>query len=218
MTNQHVPTVAAFDFDGTLTRRDSVLPFLISVFGPRSVALAFARSLPPAGSPSLPNRDLIKQRLSSALFTGMDAAYLEAAGKEYASKILEKGLHPERVASLNRHRQAGDLVVVVSASFSFYLRPAAEALGATAAICTELEIDASGRCTGQLLGGNCRGAEKVRRLEAWAARQEVDLAKSPLYAYGDSTGDRELLGLADHPIWVGRRAQRLARSFSKKAL
>ena len=58
------------------------------------------------------------------------------------------------------------------------------------------------QCSGRLDGPNCRGPEKVRRLREWFDRQGLDRADLTLWAYGDSSGDRELLAWADHPVWV----------------
>ena len=70
-------------------------------------------------------------------------------------------------------------------------------------MCTQLERDAHGVLTGRLVGPNCRGPEKVRRLENWLAAH--DITDAVLWAYGDSAGDDALLARADHPVRVGRR-------------
>jgi phosphatidylglycerophosphatase C len=61
-------------------------------------------------------------------------------------------------------------------------------------IACSLETDGTGRATGRLIGGNCRGPEKVRRLREWLGAEPAEL-----WAYGDSAGDDELLAFADHP-------------------
>ncbi len=66
-------------------------------------------------------------------------------------------------------------------------------------MCTDV-MSAAGRYLGSLDGPNCRAAEKVVRLRAWlAAEQLVDV---PIWAYGDSAGDRDMLAAAHHPVWV----------------
>jgi phosphatidylglycerophosphatase C len=105
------------------------------------------------------------------------------------------------VGRLQWHLRQGHDVVLVSASLRCYLEPFAVALGAHHVLCTDLAFDGTGRCTGALLDGNCRGAGKVQRLLAW-----TDTPPSELWAYGDSAGDDELLALAAHPVRVGRRA------------
>ena len=68
----------------------------------------------------------------------------------------------------------------------------------------ELEVGADGALTGALVGPNVRGPEKEVRLRAWLDGDEPDL----LWAYGNSSGDRELLAMADVPVWVDRRSHR----------
>ena len=90
----------------------------------------------------------------------------------------------------------------MSASLGVYLETVGRLLGVDAVLSTELEVDAAGTCTGRMLGGNCRGAEKARRLRAYLQSDDVEV-----WAYGDSAGDTELLAMADHPIRVGARLQ-----------
>ena len=87
-----------------------------------------------------------------------------------------------------------------SASLDPYLVPLGPSLGVDGVVCTVLERGADGRLTGSLVGPNCRGAEKARRVEAWLSERR--LADVELWAYGDSAGDDELLALADHPLRV----------------
>ena len=75
------------------------------------------------------------------------------------------------VESLRRHVDAGDTVVLVSASFEVYLRPLAALLGAHDVLAVRLEVDADGILTGRLDGPNCRGPEKVVRLHEWLDRE-----------------------------------------------
>jgi phosphatidylglycerophosphatase C len=67
-------------------------------------------------------------------------------------------------------------------------------------LCTEAVVGDDGRYTGAMVGANCRGPEKVRRLRAWM--DEQGLGDAMLWAYGDSAGDRELLASADQAFLV----------------
>jgi phosphatidylglycerophosphatase C len=133
---------------------------------------------------------------------GADTASLETLGRDYAVG-LHHLLRPEMAARVRWHRAEGHRLVIVSASLAVYLRPLADTLGFDHVIAVELESDPSGRLTGELLGPNVRGPEKARRLRAWMPENSV-----LRWAYGDSSGDDELLAIADHPVWVGRRAKR----------
>lgn len=190
--------MAAFDVDGTLTRRDCVLPFLVrtarwrlpGVFlrRPRAAATALARR----------DRDALKA-LACLSLRGLDQGTLERCGAAFAGRVHAQGLRPDTSARLAAHRARGHLVVLVSASLGPYLDPLGALLGVDAVLCTRLEL-ADGVCTGRLDGPNCRGPEKAARLRAWLAAEGLDPVE--LWAYGDSAGDDALLAMADHPVHV----------------
>ena len=132
----------------------------------------------------------------------MDTRAVDAEGVRFAEEIERRWLRVDTVARLRHHRDLGHTVVLVSASLDPYLVPFGSRIGATGVVCTELERDPHGVLTGRLVGPNCRGLEKVRRLESWLAASGID---DPIvWAYGDSAGDDALLARADHPVRVGR--------------
>lgn len=196
--------VAAFDFDGTLVPNDSFLGFLREVAGPSRLALAWARStgqLARAGRDPL-WRDALKATLVRATLAGRDAAELERAGLAYAPTLVRRV--PEHMRSvLDWHRRQGRRIVVVSASLDVYLQPAGQLLGADGVLATRLEVGDDGRITGRLLGSNCRGPEKARRLARWMDQAGLGAA-TPVWAYGDSAGDREMLAAAAFAVQVRR--------------
>jgi phosphatidylglycerophosphatase C len=199
--------VAAFDFDGTLTRRDNLVPFLVRLCGLGAVSAAAARSAGPllrAGigsrSGNDAGRDAAKAAVFARLLSGRRVTDVQRAGAAHAAAILRRHLRGDVVAKLLWHRRQGHEVVVVSASLDVYVEPVARALGADCVLCTRLESDAQGRLTGRMLGPNVRGAEKVVRLCLWL--EESDGGPAEMWGYGDSDGDRELLAAVDHPRWV----------------
>jgi phosphatidylglycerophosphatase C len=192
-------TVAAFDFDGTLTTGDTLMPFLRQVCGTPRVGVALARH-PWRAVRALRSdgRDAFKEAVLHDLLVGHRYDELAAAGVRYAAEVERAHLRPAVVARLRWHHQQGHEVIIVSASLRCYLDRIGAALGADAVLCTELEVDGNGRCTGALVGGNCRGATKAERVLArYGGLPDV------MWAYGDSSGDTELLALADHPVRVG---------------
>ena len=200
------PGVAAFDFDGTLTRRDTLVPFLRRACGHRSIVRAAVTTRGARG------RDAFKVALVGQLFRGWPAARLDAAGRAYVPMVLA-ALRPGSRERLDWHRRRGHAVVIVSASLGAYLRPLADRLGIDDALAVELAADAAGTLTGEVVGGlNNRGPEKVARLQAWLDARFGPGADVELWAYGDSPGDAELLAIADHPTWIGRRAPRAGRA------
>ena len=193
------PVVAAFDVDGTLTTRDCVTPFLRQVAGRRLPLALAGHPLALAGALARRDNDRLKELACSAL-AGVDTEELERAGRVFAQRVHADWLRPDTVARLQRHRELAHTVVLASASLEAYLTPLGAMLGADGVVCTRLEAGADGRLTGRLMGANCRGPEKARRVREWLAHAGLDGVE--LWAYGDSRGDTELLAGADHAVWV----------------
>ena len=193
--------VAAFDFDGTIARRDTLMPFLASVAGRVPFArAALGRAHRIAGvAAGRGDRDAEKEALVGRLLAGRAAADVAAAGTAYADRLWAgQRFRPEMLARLAWHRAEGHRIVIVSASLDSYLVPLAPRLGVDHVISCSLAAQ-DGVLTGLLVGGNVRGPEKVHRLQSWLDGESVEL-----WAYGDSSGDDELLALADHPTRVKR--------------
>ena len=199
--------VAAFDVDGTITRRDCVVPFLRRVAGTATLGRRLvAQTRTVSVLASRRDRDGLKAAAAAAAFTGQPIDRIEEIAEEFARSVHASGMRDEIVAMLDSHRERGDSVVLVSASFEVYLRPLAELLGADDVLAARLEVGPEGRLTGLLAGPNCRGPEKVVRLHAWLDEHAGGRTGAHVTAYGDSTGDRELLADADVARWVGRGA------------
>jgi phosphatidylglycerophosphatase C len=209
------PTVAAFDFDGTLTSGGSVLPFLVRVRGAGTVAVAVLGDLPRLAHAALVGgtaSDDAKEALFMRLLAGVPVAQLDRIGAQFAETHLGRRLRPDTRERLEWHRKQGHHVVVVSASPECYVRPAAALLGADAALATRLAVGGD-LLTGRYEGKNCRGAEKYARLMGWIRAQGLGPSQPLLWAYGNSRGDRRLLDAADHGVDAGRlgRLGRLRR-------
>lgn len=191
--------VAAFDFDGTLTRRDTLLPFLLYTHGAITVARhAFFLSPTLAGyALGLIGNGVAKERVLVRCFAGMRIDELQQAGERFAADILPGLFRHEAMRRLDWHKRQGHRCVVISASLEIYVRPWAIKTGFNDVIATRLELQENGCTTGKLSGANCFGIEKVRRLEALLGKREG----YTLYAYGDSRGDDELLSTADYAYY-----------------
>jgi phosphatidylglycerophosphatase C len=199
--------VAAFDFDGTLSTRDNFVPFLREFAG----GSTFVRELTSAAVQVLSSkrdrwtRDELKGAALAHIMTGRRADDFEATARRFSREILRDHLRPEAVDQARWHREHGHRLVIVSASLAAYLRPVADELGFDAVLATELEVGDDGRLTGRILGHNVRGEEKVRRLDACLADWGWG-ADTYVFAYGDSSGDKQLWARADRAVRMGRRA------------
>ncbi len=185
--------VVAFDFDGTLTTRDSFTDFLRWRDGTVSYGLGLAR-LMPAALRWLGNRDRaqIKAAAVRTFLRGMPRALLEQEAHEFATLTAPLLLRPDALKVWRRHRSNGARMVIVTASPEIVVAPFARGLGADVLIGTKLLFDQQDRVVGCFEGNNCRGPEKARRL------REVFGENIRLHAaYGDTIGDREMLDMAD---------------------
>lgn len=213
MTQGTSRTVAAFDLDGTLSKRDTLLPFLRGLCGNLALLKAVVAVGGPLASALVRNvnsrRGEIKDQLLTRLLDGMTAADVTVAGQRYAHDVAaSSGLRTSIYEHWQRHRDAGHDLLIISASLEVYVNPLAHILGGNAGLGTRLEVRADGTLTGHIDGANCRGEEKVRRLDAWLAATAADGTDPDdveVFAYGDSSGDDALLRRADHPTKVGRR-------------
>jgi phosphatidylglycerophosphatase C len=195
-------TVAAFDFDGTLSTRDNFVPFLRRVAGTAAVsrAMAIGSARIAARPRARRSRDELKAMVLRDLFAGYDAEALDEIGRGFAFEIIQRHLRPDMVQRADWHRTQAHTLVIVSASLGVYLRPIAEQLRFDHVLCTELEVGPDDTLTGEMQGANVRGLEKARRLDEL-------LAGRPAYvwAYGDSSGDKYLWEQADRAVRIGNR-------------
>lgn len=193
-----LPILAVFDFDGTLTLRDSLFPFLKAAVGEWRFYLGLVLISPALIAYALrliPNWKA-KETVLGHFLSGMPETRLQALGEKFATQALPKLLRTEAVERLRWHQEQGHKTVLVSASPEIYLKPWAKKMAFNEVIGTRLETP-DGTVTGRISGENCYGPEKVRRLSAALG----ELEQYCIYAYGDSKGDRELLNAATYPYY-----------------
>lgn len=194
-------TVAAFDVDNTLTVRDCVMPFMRKVSGVQ-VLMRTVVSQPFTIFSLLKNKDRnsLKALFVSSVFTCRTESEVNELGVLFASRVANGWMRVDVVKRLRWHQAQGHVVILVSASLSPYLEPLGDLLEVDAVLCTELESDGK-KYTGNIKGVNCRGPEKVRRIQSWCDSARIPMS-SVRYAYGDSSGDAEMLAFVEHPNYV----------------
>jgi phosphatidylglycerophosphatase C len=191
--------LALFDFDGTITRTDTLTPFMQLAVRPARIAAGRVLLIPIVIGYRLGMISASRGRQVAARvgFQGEDPARMRRLGVEYASTVLPAQVRQPALERIAWHRSRGDHVVIVSASLDFYLSAWCAGQGVDC-ICTTLE-ERNGRLTGRCAGGDCAGAEKVRRI-----RERLDLGRyDTIYAYGDTAEDREMLELAHRKFYRG---------------
>ncbi len=191
-------TVAAFDFDGTLTRKDTFFAFLSSGRPPVRFAVDIVATFPllMRYALRLVGNDVHKMAMFARQYRGVPVERFRAHARAFAEKVVPTLLRSEAVARMRFHQDQGHSVVIVTASIGDWIEPWALANGVRMVLASRAEV-VDGELTGALQGANCHGTEKVARLRAVFP----DRTAYTLFAYGDGHGDRELLASADFPFF-----------------
>ena len=195
--------IVAFDFDGTLTTKDSFTAFLKWRTPAGRWALGGVRLIP-AACRYLFHRDRgrIKEAAVREYLKGVTRERLEADARNFAEHHSRSLLRPDAVMAWKRWRDETVRLIIVTASPELVVAPFARGLGADGLIGTELEFDDQDRATGAFASPNCRGPEKVvRMIKAYGPGLQIRAA------YGDTDGDTEMLATAQEPyyrVFTGR--------------
>ncbi len=196
--------VALFDLDGTLLPGDSD-----HAFGEFMVRLGWTDGAEFAQRNDAFYCDYQHGRLDMAAYIDFitmpwrsrPRAETEAASHRFMREVIQPMLRPSALALVARHREAGDLLAIVTATNDFVTRPIADALGVQDLIATELERDAAGRATGAIRGVPSFRQGKVERVEEWLASRGGSLqACNRSVFYSDSTNDLPLLERVSEPV------------------
>jgi HAD superfamily hydrolase (TIGR01490 family) len=190
--------IAFFDFDGTITTRDTLLEFIRYSKGIFSFYLGFLLNSPwlVAYKIKLISNQRAKERILRHFFKHTPLDQFEQTCEAFAREALPALLRPKALREIARLKAAGADVVIVSASPENWIRDWTLSVGAEL-LATRLETEAdknSGkpdRLTGGIFRANCHGEEKVRRIKEVYPLEEY----SEIYTYGDSSGDRPMLKL-----------------------
>lgn len=185
--------IVAFDFDGTLTVRDSFIAFLRDTIPPARLGTGLIRLAPDLLRYAADqDRERLKTAAVSVWLAGTPAREVEAAAEAFAEKAWAGLMRPDALARFEAWGREGAERVIVTASPEITVAPFARRLGAERLLGTRLGLDPSERLTGAFYGRNCRGQEKVERLRE-AYGPDVRLRA----AYGDTAGDAEMLAIAE---------------------
>ena len=199
--------IYAFDFDGTLTTKDTLLVFIRYACGFWAFVVGFLRYSPLLVLMKLglyPNYK-VKQKVFSYFFKGMKLEVFDTLCQRFAQDNHHL-LRPQGIEAMNQAFSDGAEVMIVSASIDNWVKPFFENLSnqnnrSILILGTQIEVK-DGLLTGRFLTKNCYGQEKVNRIMALYPHRE----NYHLTAYGDSRGDKELLAFADESHYKPFRA------------
>jgi len=204
------PWMALFDLDGTLTWRDTLLPFLWGFLRRRPHRALGLWRLPLALGSYWQDRDrgALKSRAIRMIMGGERRAVIDAWAEAFVDGLkLKQRFRPLALAVVEAHRAAGDRLILMSASPDLYVPLIGRLLGFERTICTEVEWRGD-RLDGHLKTANRRGEEKLRCM-TWLREQYPAL---PIIAYGNSASDLDHMRHADRALLVNGddAARRLA--------
>lgn len=184
----------AFDFDGTITTKDTFIAFIRFVKGDLRTFLGLLLYAPILIMMKLklyPNWKA-KQQLFTYFFKGMNMKEFKLKCNEFArhNKTL---IRPLALIEIQKALKEGEKVIIITASIDMWVRPFFSELDKNIHIVGTKIEEKEGKVTGHFVTRNCYGAEKVNRLkEIMPNRNSYELI-----SYGDSRGDKELLEYAD---------------------
>ena len=192
--------LALFDFDGTITHRETMPGFVRAATRPTrlKVGMVVLAPLVIGFKYRIVPGTVVRAAICWFGFRGVPVEELEHHGAAFAQSVLPTTLRPEAVARIAWHKARGDRVVVVSGGLDVYLSHWATSHGLEL-LCSSLEQRA-GRLTGFYKGAQCVRDEKVRRVRALCSTQDF----GKVYAYGDTPEDHAMLAMADEAYYRGR--------------
>ncbi|PAF43461.1 HAD-IB family hydrolase [Helicobacter sp. 11S03491-1] len=190
-TRQALKNIAFFDFDGTISKSDSLFLFVKFLVGKKRfyVGILTHIHILLGYLMGILSNHYAKERLSKYFFKGLAQGEFLNISKDFLP-ILTSIIKNSALKKIQWHQNRGDKVVIVSASFEEYLKPLCEELRVDC-IGTTLEV-INGKLSGKFATPNCYGKEKLNRILAIYNLSDYE----KIYAYGDSRGDEEMLALA----------------------
>ena len=193
-SEQTLREIVVFDFDGTITTRDTFALFLRYYAGVLGWAWRIMILLPVFFLYGLRiiDRNAVKHAVIRRFFKNADQQTLDTKAAQFAAEVIPGLIRPQAQAELDVHKNDLESLYICSASITPYLEAWAKAQGIKHVLATEL-AEHNGTYTGEIKGWNIWGPGKVRRINA----EFGDVPFRIREAYGDSRGDRELLHAAD---------------------
>lgn len=197
LSQQMPKDLVLFDFDGTITTKDTLAEFMKFYHGNVRYAIGLAVLSPILASyifKLMPNWKS-KQYFLSWFLKDENVDKFNEKCLQFSKHYLPKLIRPQALESVHEHKKRGATVAVVSASAEHWVKPWCDEQGILC-IATKLEIK-DNKLTGNLSGKNCHGPEKVCRIKENFTLKEY----KNIIAYGDTSGDKEMLAIANQKFY-----------------
>lgn len=190
-------TIAFFDFDGTVTNKDSLLEFIKYCKGAPAFYAGFALHAPilAAYKLNIISNQRAKEIMLRYFFGRMSVEQFNEYCISFTRDVMPSLIRPKALKEINKLKDAGAEIVIVSASPEYWLNYWCSSMNLRC-IATRLKMK-NNKLTGKIDGKNCHGEEKVRRIN-----EQYDLNTfSSVYCYGDTPGDKHMLSLGDYRFY-----------------
>ncbi|MCW8398017.1 HAD-IB family hydrolase [Legionella sp. PATHC038] len=192
----HVDTVAIFDFDGTITYKNTTIPFLRFI-EEKHFFWKFLPKVPHALAYKLHLIDVdgLNNIIATHFLKDLSQEFLYQSGENFVDSILPQLIKDSAIQRLKWHKERGHHCILATSAYNLYVDYWGKQNGFDHIVSTQIDFDPQGKATGKLRGKSCNGQEKLRRV--------LECINNPktLYAYGDSNGDKEILNYATHPYY-----------------
>ena len=190
------PLVAIFDLDGTLTKRDTYIPFLLNVLKCRPGRIFYVLILPVFLALfyiKLIDNHKLKQIFLYTFLKGAKVENIFEIASKFINELLKNRMNSIGLELLHYHQNKGDRIIIATASFDIYVGILADRLGVKEFICTKGDIY-NGRFTGKISGLNCYGDEKVKKIKIYLE----NISRESVISYSDDISDYPMLR------WAGK--------------
>ncbi|MBC7904498.1 MAG: haloacid dehalogenase-like hydrolase [Gemmatimonadaceae bacterium] len=190
--------IAFFDFDGTITTKDTLLEIIKYHHGNAKFLFGFGLNAPfiAAFKAGIISNQSAKERVLRFFFGRMPVSVFQEKCDQFAKEELPALLRPKALAEIHKLKELGAEVVIVSASAGHWISSWC-ADNNLKLIATRLDEN-DGKLTGKISGRNCHGDEKVARIKELFDLKQYD----EIYCYGDTKGDKPMLGLATFSFYA----------------
>lgn len=189
--------IAFFDFDGTITTKDTMLAlarFHAGDSGFRKKMLLLSLTLIGLKL-NLVTATVAKEKFLGSFFGGMDIQAFDKLCRQFTHHVLPGLIRPKALEAIQTYQKEKTKVVVVTASAENWVKQWCDQMGIE---CIGTQLKTAGqKITGQLLSANCNGVEKVNRI-----RRQFNLSEYiAIDCFGDSSGDQEMLAIGTRSIF-----------------